>query len=122
AQRPGAWAANRGRWRARLVLPLAAPPSPPPAPPKRPMRLKRAGAAPPCEERGCLGAAARFEGLRRMAENPAAAARRLARRLKRDAGLARRIAAAPILPRDPFAPNAAAAQRHIEHDMIAIIA
>ncbi|MGE3143885.1 MAG: hypothetical protein AB7L65_11245, partial [Hyphomonadaceae bacterium] len=65
------------------------------------------------ETQSCLGAAARFEALRRLAENPAAYARRLARALRRDPGAQMRIALAPIRACDPFAENAQEARDYI---------
>ena len=59
------------------------------------------------------GAVSRFEALRRGAENPIAYAARLARKLKRDCELPRRIANAKLHRLGPFAPNAQAAQRYM---------
>ncbi|MGE3143928.1 MAG: hypothetical protein AB7L65_11460 [Hyphomonadaceae bacterium] len=117
AQQDGRGArADGAAWRARLHLPRM--PAPASARPPR----AGAGALREAEEEICLAAAARYEGLRRLAQNPLAYARRLARRLRRDGALARRIALAPVRPRDPFAPNAAAAREYLRHYILENIA
>lgn len=84
-----------------------------PAPAPQRARTGPRGASERRDQAGCRGAAARFEALRRVAENPGAYARRLACALRRKAHWPARIAAAPIRPGDPFAENAAAARAHL---------
>ncbi|MGE3143391.1 MAG: hypothetical protein AB7L65_08725 [Hyphomonadaceae bacterium] len=70
------------------------------------MRCAETAPGPP----SCLGAAARFEALRRVADDPLSYAKRLARALARDPQASLRIACAPYRAADPFAPAIAAVE------------
>ena len=87
-------------WRVRLNLHgLARPQRKPSAPCMRGEKIERL-------DFDCAGPAARFMALCRVADHPVFYAKRLARRLKREPDLPRRVARAPIQKFDPFAPHA----------------
>ncbi|MGE3142278.1 MAG: hypothetical protein AB7L65_03065 [Hyphomonadaceae bacterium] len=105
---------------ARAGLPRrCAPGSKPPRKPAWRVRLRIPGARARVsrDENGGAGArrahalptaaalAARYEALRRVAANPLAYAARMARRLRRDNALPRRVLGARLRPRDPFTPS-----------------